>query len=295
MTEALATTPLAGAAARADVQALARQVQALPPLPDALQAVLEAMQQEHGTLRRSITLIERDQALTATVLRLANSAFYGVPGQVHRIDDAIRLLGLRNVAAVLSASALRQSLCTDACTPFSFRAYWGHALLSAMAARALALRSGAEPDAAFLGGLMHTLGLLVLAALLPEPTGQALVLARQRHIADEEAEHAVLGFSHRPLGALLLARWRFPDDVVQAVAAADVAQPTPGDAASLLACVVQTGGHMAHLLQFDPAALERPEHQAELAERARALGLGSDALTPLVGDLRDAAESLAIA
>lgn len=295
MTEAPANTALPTAAARPDVQALARQVQALPPLPDALQAVLEAMQQENGTLRRSITLIERDQALTASVLRLANSVFYGVPGQVHRIDDAIRLLGLRNVAAVLSASALRQSLRTDACAPFSFRGYWSHALLSAMAARALALRSGAQPDAAFLGGLMHTLGLLVLAALLPEPTGQALVLARQRHIADEEAEHAVLGFSHRPLGALLLARWRFPDDVVQAVASADVVQPTPGDPASLLACVVQTGGRIAGLLQRDPAALDRPEHQAELSERARALGLGSDALAPLVGDLRDAAESLAIA
>jgi len=295
MTEVPATARLPAAAARPEVQALARQVQALPPLPDALQAVLEAMQQEHGSLRRSIALIERDQALTAAVLRLANSAFYGVPGQVHRIDDAIRLLGLRNVAAVLSASALRQSLHTDACAPFSFPAYWAHALLSALAARALALRSGAEPDAAFLGGLMHTLGLLVLAALLPEPTGQALTLARQRHIANEEAEHAVLGFSHRPLGALLLARWRFPDDVVQAVASADVSQPTPDDPASLLACVVQTGGRIARLLQDEPAALDRPQHQAELAERANALGLPTGTLAPLLGDLRDAAESLAAA
>lgn len=295
MTEAPATTPTPPSADRADVQALARQVQTLPPLPGALQAVLEAMQQEHGTLHRCISLIERDQALTAAVLRLANSAFYGLTGQVHRVDGAVRLLGLRHVAAVLSAGALRQSLRTDACAPFSFPAYWAHALMSAMAARQLALRTGAEPDAAFLGGLMHTLGRLVLAALQPGPMAEALRLAHERHIGDDEAELAVLGFSHRPLGALLLARWHFPDDVVQAVAATDLAAPTPGEPGSLLAFVVQSGGRIASLLQADPGLPERPEPHAELVDRARRLGLAPETLVPMLAELRDTARALASA
>jgi len=280
------------APARHDLQSLARQVQALPPLPAALQAVLQAMHEDQGGLRHCITLIERDQALTAQLLRVANSAFYGLPGQVHRVADALRLLGLRHAAAVLGGAALQRSLDTRGCAPFDFARHWAHAMLSALTARALVQRTSGDRDAAFLAGLMHSLGQLVLAALLPEPTGQALLLARERHIADEEAEHALLGFSHRPLGALLLARWHLPEAVVRAVASPDLPEPTPGDAVAQLAFVVQTASRAARLLAADTGAAERAELHDDLAERARQLGLAPASLAELLDDLRAEAQAL---
>jgi HD-like signal output (HDOD) protein len=275
-----------------DLATLACQVRALPPLSDALAEVMVALRREQVPSHRCIQLIERDQALTAATLRLANSAFYGVPGQVHRVADAMRLVGLRSVASVLVASTLQSQLNPDACVGFSFRLYWQHALVSALAARALALRCDAGADAAFLGGLMHNVGQLVLASLLPGPMGQALALAREREMPGEDAERAVLGWSNRPLGALLLQRWHFPEDVLQAVAAEDAPPAGQNDAEARLTRVVQTAGDLARWL------LAHPQPGADalpngLAERCQQLGLPASELPALLVQLREGARALA--
>jgi HD-like signal output (HDOD) protein len=275
---------------------LARQVRALPPLPDVLAEVLAALRRDQTPSHRCILLIERDQGLTAATLRLANSAFYGVPGQVHRVSDALRLVGLRNVASVLVANTLQQQLHPEACDGFSFQPYWQHALVSALAARALALRCDADADAAFLGGLMHTVGQLLLAALMPGPMGQALALARQRDLPCEEAERAVLGLSHRPLGALLLQRWHFPDDVLQAVLAEEAPPADHSDAEARLTRAVHTAGLVARwlLAQSQQGALALSDVLPDdLAERCRLLGLPASEAPALLQQLREAARSLA--
>ena len=291
MNQALITqkTPLGGPP---ELATLASQVRALPPLSDALAEVMVALRREQMPSNRCIQLIERDQALTAATLRLANSAFYGVPGEVHRVADAMRLVGLRSVASVLVASTLQSQLNPSACVGFSFPLYWQHALVSALAARALALRGNAGADAAFLGGLMHNVGQLVLAALLPVPMSQALALAREQDLPCEVAEREVLGWSNRPLGALLLQRWHFPEDVLHAVGAEDVPPGDLGDAEARLTQAVQTARHLARWLLAYPqlSAEALPE---DLAERCRLLGVPAGERPALLAQLREDARALA--
>jgi HD-like signal output (HDOD) protein len=282
-----------------DLTALASRVRALPPLPDALAEVLVALQREQMPSHRCIQLIERDPALAAATLRLANSAFYGAPCQVHRVSDALRLVGLRSVASVLLVNALQRQLDPDACKGFTFQSYWQHALVSALAARALALRCCLDADAAYLSGLMHTVGQLVLAALLPGPMSQAFELGRQRQLPIEEAQRQVLGLSHRPVGALLLQRWHFPEGVVQVVAAEESLQAQGSAAQARLTRTVHTASDLARWLLSEPQLSDamppgalRDELPAELADRCRLLGLPGSEWPALRLQLHEAARSL---
>ena len=81
---------------------LTKKVAQLPQLPAAVSEVMRALNSEGLSANRCIELIECDQSLAARTLRLANSAFYGVPGRVSSIGDAVRMLGLRTVSGVLA-------------------------------------------------------------------------------------------------------------------------------------------------------------------------------------------------
>ena len=109
----------------------ARCIRELPSLPSAFIAAVEVLSQDQVPASTCIEAIERDQALTVRVLRLANSAFYGAPGQVSRIGDAVQMLGLRTVASTLAAISLRATLGALHCEGFCFDSYWRHSLCTA--------------------------------------------------------------------------------------------------------------------------------------------------------------------
>lgn len=215
-----ATVP-AGAPPQARISAdnLRKRVGRLPSLP---QAVLEAMtilNEEGASVTAVAERIERDQALTARTLRVANTAFYGAPGRVATIRTAIGVLGLRTVAALLTtASVSAQFTDTGQCPDFRFKAYWRHALTSALIARGLAQRAGLDGEVAFTAGLLHDIGALVLAAQFPGEAATALRFAREHDLPALGVERTVLGVDHCVAGETLARHWRFPEAVVQALA-----------------------------------------------------------------------------
>ena len=243
---ALLTTP----AAPPDIGTLTRHITALPPLPEAMTEVLLALNRSQLSAKRSIELIEHDPALAARTLRLANSAFYGVPGRVASIGDAVRMLGLRTVSGVLAAAAVHNTLRVGACPGFHFQAYWQHAIATALAARALAPIAGRDADEAFLAGLVHDIGQLALAAFQPGHASAALAQAQARDLPAEQAEQAVLGLAHPQVGALLAMHWHFPAPIVQAIAQHHAAEPAgPGQRVSLSG-LVQAANAVAHALDL---------------------------------------------
>ena len=215
-----------------------------------------ALQREQLSAKRSIELIEQDQALAARVLRLANSAFYGMPGRVGSIGDAVRMLGLRTVAGVLAAAAMHNAIRVDACAGFDFPDYWRHAIGSALAARALAGAAGCNADEAFLAGLMHDIGQLALAAFEPGKTASALALARSAKLSAEGAERVVLGLSHPAVGARVAEHWRFPAIICQAIALHHAPEPASAGQRISLSGLVQLADTVAHALDLCPDADE---------------------------------------
>ena len=246
--------PAAPPAAPPDIGTLTQRITALPPLPEAMTAVLLALNRPQLSANRSIELIEHDPALAARLLRLANSAFYGVPGRVASIGDAVRMLGLRTVSGVLAAASVHNAIRIESCPGFDFQAYWQHAIATALAARALAPLAGLDADEAFLAGLMHDIGQLALAAFYPSHASAALARAQASDLPPEHAEQAVLGIAHPQVGALLATHWHFPAPVVRAIAHHHAPEPAGNGQRLSLSGLVQVADAVAHALdlQADP-------------------------------------------
>jgi putative nucleotidyltransferase with HDIG domain len=232
---------------------LAQQVRELPPLPQALREVMQALQHENLSANRSIELIEHDQALAARTLRIANSAFYGAPGRVARVGDAVRMLGLRTVSGVMTAAVLRGSLRVERCPEFHFDGYWRHAIGTALAAQMLAPGAGLDADEAFIGGLLHDIGQLVLAAHYPEQARQSLIKARKDDLFSEQAELAVFGLGHSTIGSMVAQHWRFPTVICQAIALHHAPEPAPAGQRLSLSGLVHVADAVAHALDLSQA------------------------------------------
>ena len=190
MNSALLEAPLT----QLEPAAWARCIGQLPSLPSAFIAAVKVLSEDDVPASACIEAIERDQALTVRVLRLANSAFYGVPGKVSRIGDAVQMLGVRTVASTLAAVSLRSTLGSLRCEGFNFDTYWRHTLCTALTARELAKLTSLDAGEAFLLGLLHDVGQLVLAMTSPELEAHALRLCRSQGVPCTKRSAACLAW-----------------------------------------------------------------------------------------------------
>lgn len=200
-----------------DLPDLSRRLADLPPLPAALSELLLALRQGGLSLERCVALIERDPSLAARSLRLANSPFYGRAGRVGSVSGAVTLLGLRTVNQLLTAVTLQQAIRPDQCPGFDLGGFWRHAMNVAMVASAIGPRLELDPSEAFLAGLLHDIGALMLVVLAPEVVAEV-----ERRVAEgetpEQVERELLGTDHVEVGSAVARRWHFPAPIVEAIA-----------------------------------------------------------------------------
>ena len=197
---------------------LRKRIVQLPSLPQAVLEVMKLLGDEEASTADIADRIERDQALTARTLRIANSAFYGVPGRIGTIRTAIGILGLRTVGTLLTTAGVSAQFATDKCPEFQFGMFWRHAIATALMARGLAKPLRLDEDIAFTAGLLHDIGRLALAAQFPAETGQVLRHAHDLDLPVLEAERRVLDVDHLAIGVLIATHWHFPDAVIAAIA-----------------------------------------------------------------------------
>jgi putative nucleotidyltransferase with HDIG domain len=227
----------------------ARCIGELPSLPSAFIAAVEVLSQDQAPASACIEAIERDQALTVRVL--LNSAFYGAPGQVSRIGDAVQMLGLRTVASTLAAISLRATLGSLRCEGFCFDTYWRHTLCTAISARELAKIASLDAGESFLLGLLHDVG-SDSAMTSPELEAQALQLCRSEGMAMHDAEQRVFGVSHAEVGAAVARQWNFPASISDAIAGHHSQGVITAGQPLVFANLLHLANHMAHGLETAP-------------------------------------------
>jgi len=189
----------------------------LPALPQAVQEALCALQDEGSTTEQVADSLARDQALTARMLRIANSSFYGVAGRVATVGDAIGVLGLRTVAALLTAAAVQDGIGRPGWADNDFRAHWCQAASAALAARVLANPTTIDGGTAFTAGLLHNIGDIAMALAMPDAARairEALCGSDRSRV---DIERDLLGCDHAAVGALLARHWRLPEPLVLAI------------------------------------------------------------------------------
>jgi len=203
------------------LQGLIAGMQTLPSLPTLYLEVLEAVQDPHGSLERVGDIMSRDISMTAKMLQLVNSAFFGLRRHVASPGEAVKLLGLDTIKALVLSVQIFSHFDHQQKGAFALDVLWQHSLATGTCAKRIAQEEQQDRhvvDHAFMAGLLHDIGKLVLAANLPDRYSAALVQAQAQGTAVWEAERALLGTTHAEVGAYLLGLWGLPDAIVEALA-----------------------------------------------------------------------------
>ncbi len=195
----------------------------LTSLPDVFVHISEALNDPNSTSKEAAEAIGKDTSLSAKLLQLVNSAFYGFPVKVDTLSRAVTIVGSRQLTTLalgISVIGLFKDLPEGL---VNMRDFWKHSIGCGVIASNLA-QAGAnaaggtvEVERLFVAGLLHDVGRLVLYRNLPGHTAHVLAMARDEGILLRQAERAMLGFDHATLGGMLLRRWRFPENLEQAV------------------------------------------------------------------------------
>jgi HD-like signal output (HDOD) protein len=157
-------------------------------------------------------VIRVDPALSSRLLKVVNSAFYGLPGQIASVDRAIVLLGLSAVKNIAIASSMAHLFHGGRTVDgFSGLELWRHSIAVAVASRLLTAAQGRPTvEEVFLAGLIHDLGLLVERQVYPKELAQIITRHRAEQVDFTALEQEVIGADHAAFGMALATKWRFP-------------------------------------------------------------------------------------
>ncbi|GIX49667.1 MAG: signal transduction protein [Candidatus Tectimicrobiota bacterium] len=203
------------------LQRLVSGVKTLPSLPTLYTEVIAAIQAPDSSLEEVGQIIEQDMAMSAKILQLVNSAFFGLRRHVASPTQAVCLLGLNTVQALVLSVQIFAHFDQAVLRRLALDTLWQHSLATSVCAKQIAADLASDRttvDHAFMAGLLHDVGQLLLAANVPEAYGRALALAHEASLPLWEAEQAVFGATHAEVGAYLLGLWGLPDAIVEAVA-----------------------------------------------------------------------------
>lgn len=193
------------------IQALFAQPAALPTMPKVVQQLLASFGRDDVAVADIAPQLAAEPVLAAKTLRLANSAYFRVSRRIATVDEALQMLGFAMVRNLVAASSMTAAF--KGLQGVDLPAFWQHSLYTAVAARWLAPQAGQSGDVAFVIGLMHGLGHLVMHAAMP--AGLAELDARVPLLSPQRAgaERAALGYDHAEVGAELARQWQFPAEL----------------------------------------------------------------------------------
>ncbi len=188
----------------------------LPSLPVCVLDVIRSLGDPGIDAHGLAVKIARDPGLTASVLRVANSPFYGLSREVASVQDAVIVLGLGSVRTLALVAGVSAHLAATG-GALDRRRFWRRCFMVGEVARALARRVRQDPETAATAGLFFDIGQLVLDVCLPERYAAVLTQHAQDDRLLIEAERAEFGFDRAQIGAAALENWNFPEAIVRAV------------------------------------------------------------------------------
>jgi len=190
----------------------------LPALPAVAMEVVEMVDNPRTSASKLGKVISTDQALTAKVLKIANSPFYGFPRKISTIDFAIIVLGYDALKEIVISISLISSLQKKSDGLFDAKRFWDHAIATGVLARRLARDLGYRvTEEVFVGGLLHDMGISVLHRYFKSEYRRIVEIARESELTFLEAEESVLSVTHAEVGGWLAERWNLPRHLVEAI------------------------------------------------------------------------------
>ncbi len=202
-----------------NLRRLTEKIIQLPTLPTIVTQLIALVGDPRSSARQVGQLVSTDQALTVKILKVANSAFYGFAREIATVQLAIVVLGLEMVKNLgLSVTVLKRFSSGAEHRLFDRQQFWEHSISCGVAGRMLARRFGYRvADQAFVAGILHDIGKLILIEYFADEFIEALEMAESEEISIAQAEERVLGVTHAEVGGWLAEKWNLPESLVEAI------------------------------------------------------------------------------
>lgn len=253
------------------------RVDELPEVPQIAFRAIQLLNNPDTDVSSLAEVIGSDQALTAKVLRLCNSAYYGLARKVTTVSEAVVIVGFSSIKSLVlmitTQSSMNKGLLGYKIGPGEF---WRHSIGTAETARLLAQHTRyAKPEECFIAGLIHDIGKMVLNQnALPE-VYRATNLSQKEQLAIHIAEQRILGFDHAGIGAALAERWNFPPVLVESIRRHHSFEPLVVEGeASTLPLIVGVSNLLSQAIDSNaPASWHQLEEISELIAQQLELSL----------------------
>lgn len=183
----------------------------LPSIPKVLFEVTKLLNSPSVTTLKLAELISKDQGLTTKILTVANSPLYGIKRKVSSIEFAIIVLGQQEIKDVVTAISLADSFKITPSPNFDPIEFWVHSMVTGSAAKNISQNLGFSFGSdAFVAGILHDMGILVIYNFMPQEFQKIFVLTKEKGMHVLEAETEVLGLTHQEIGKFLAEKWNLP-------------------------------------------------------------------------------------
>jgi len=244
-------------------------LQRLPSLPTVYAALQRSLADEKSGAKDVARIIEQDIGMSAKVLQLVNSAFFGLGRRITTIQDAVVYLGSSMLQKLVLATEVFNGSRLASRSGLSLDALRDHSVLTAGIAQKILSHDRKQAEDAWAAGLLHDVGKLVLASELPDHLATAMALGRKTGQRPWQAEQEIYGVTHAEVGAYLLGLWGLPYPLVEAVANHHMPERVQHPGLDALTAV-----HVANALAHECEPGGKPESQADLnSDYVASLGL----------------------
>lgn len=249
------------------------KTESLPAVPAVYAQLMEAIESEDASMETIGKIVGQDLGMTATVLKVVNSAFFGLPRAVSSVAQAVGLLGLDLIRSLVLSYQLFTSFEAKGPISFSLQGLWRHSAVTASFAKRIAQMEGADRstlDDAFMAGVLHDVGKLPLFFYARQSYEDILGSVRAGEGLLFEVEERALGTSHAEAGAFLMGLWGMSDTVVRAIAFHHRPANWPHDGFGVLTAV-----HAANVLEHGLCVINKDYRRPQMdLEHLEAVGKG---------------------
>jgi putative nucleotidyltransferase with HDIG domain len=201
------------------VESILQFVTQLPPFPAVLQRVLHMVEDPKTSAQDVVEVIQYDQAITANVLIVANSAYFGFRRPIHSIREALVKIGFNQLIEIILTQGSAHLFC-QSCQGYNLTEgqLWRHSVACALLSKILSCRVKWESTPAqFTAALLHDVGKIILSPFVKNHFEDIENLVREQKRSFAEAEKEVLGIDHAELGGKISERWNFPADIIAGI------------------------------------------------------------------------------
>jgi HD-like signal output (HDOD) protein len=223
----------------------------LPPIPLVMNELVQLLNENDVDFKSLADVISKDPSMTMNVLRIANSAFYGLPNKVKSLDHAVAMLGVKELTSLCMSCGAAAALAPNkkGQKTMDLKSFWRHSVATGVIARIFAVEFGLPTNNLYLGGLMHDVGMVVLDRFFHALYAQIVEVTFKENMPVIEAETRVLGETHAKIGGWLMEKWKLPP-LFSEIASFHHSIEESSEEHRMVVCVVSLANQVSRLAGF---------------------------------------------